>query len=258
MKKRLKRPAKRFFGTNRPCYSASMETESREIEHIYTDLWNQSIDRFTANQCETDPLIQRTDDSRRGLTLLVRPDHLIASGIEQFLNEVKRLEPNQYFYPRSDLHLTILSIISCRENFQPDASRNAEYKEIIKDCIRTVGPPEIRFTGITASPACLMIQGFPLNDNLHKLRENLRNQFRRSGLPHSIDSRYPIRTAHLTVLRFKEPLRHASELIRLLKQYREHEFGTQTFGNCEFVFNDWYQRSRLTNTLGSFVISPNH
>ena len=233
-----------------------MEMRNHEVKQVYADLWRQSISRIKTNQCETDLLIRRTDDSRRGLTTLFRPNYEISAAIECVLDKVKQLEPTQYFYPRSDLHLTILSIITCRENFQRNAERDAEYMEIISECAKNIRPPCIRFIGITASPSCLMIQGFPLDNNLRELRENLRNKFRRSNLPHSIDSRYPIKTAHLTVMRFQEPLIRAPEFVRLLEQHRTHEFGTQTMSTLEFVSNDWYLRNSLTQMLGSVVIKP--
>jgi 2'-5' RNA ligase len=232
-----------------------METDIREIEAIYAGLWQQSADLFRAGRCEPDPLIRRADDSRRGLSVIVRPNPETASGIEAFLDAARQIEPQQYFYPRNDFHMTALSIVSCREHFQRNPDRDAAYMSIIDGCLRKIGPPQIRFRGITASPACVMIQGFPQNGYLRELRKHLRTEFKQSGLENSIDSRYPIKTAHLTVLRFQEPLRRAPEFVRLLEQYRKHDFGTQAFRRFEFVSNDWYLRENKTRILGDFTLS---
>jgi hypothetical protein len=56
-------------------------------------------------------------------------------------------------------------------------------------------------------------------------------------------------------MRFQEPLTRAPEFVQLLEKYRTHEFGTQKIRRLEFVFNDWYQRSRATRLIGSVVIS---
>jgi hypothetical protein len=101
-----------------------------------------------------------------------------------------------------------------------------------------------------------MIQGLPQDQQLETLRNTLRERFKNSSLQHSIDARYPIRTAHSTVIRFKAPITNSTGLIELLTQYRSQEFGVLEVKELEFVYNDWYQKAAHTQFLHQFHLKP--
>ena len=42
---------------------------------------------------------------------------LLGTSKESYIKEIKKIEPNQYFYPNSDIHITVMSIISCYDGF---------------------------------------------------------------------------------------------------------------------------------------------
>ncbi|MEI8631713.1 hypothetical protein P4S72_05615 [Vibrio sp. PP-XX7] len=68
-----------------------------------------------------------------------------------FLHRVKFLKPEQYYQPISDLHLTVLTIMTCFENFHLSENEEQDYAEIFKEAVRDIGSFEIQFKGITAS-----------------------------------------------------------------------------------------------------------
>ena len=68
----------------------------------------------------------------------------------------------------------------------------------------------------------------------------------------SIDRRYAISTAHSTVMRFQEKLQNPEQLIAVIEQYRDYNFGEFTVDNIELVCNDWYQRENNTVHLSNF------
>lgn len=222
------------------------------LSEYYTNLYNSSIDKIKADQYQPDSLITSSDDTRRGITLLIRPDETVKNRITEFLNKVKSVAPNQYFYPASDMHITIMSIISGYEGFNLSQINPTDYIPVIEESIKNIKPFEINFKGITASPNCVMIQGFDPDNALNQIRDRLRNNFRDSYLQQSMDKRYAIQTAHSTVIRLKEPLINKTSYISLLNNYREHYFGTFTVNKLEFVFNDWYQRRESVKRLHTF------
>ena len=61
----------------------------------------------------------------------------------------------------------------------------------------------LTYKGVTASPSCLMIQGFMNHESLNITRNNLRKKLKNTTLQQSIDKRYSIQTAHSTVCRFR-------------------------------------------------------
>lgn len=215
----------------------------------YDNLWNQSIKHFQTNQFDLDAMIYSGDDKRRGITLLSRTSSKISKTFKTFLDLVELIEPNQYYYPVSDFHLTIISIITCYNGFLITDICPKDYISVIDECIQKIKRFKISFKGITASPSCIMIQGFPLDNQLDVLRENLRRSFKKTALKNSIDARYTIKTAHSTVIRFQKPVINASKFLDLLDAYRHYDFGELEVDCLELVFNDWYQKKTNTKIL---------
>lgn len=224
-----------------------------KLRSHYNALWQNALHRFKKGQFEYDELIHSEYDKRFGLTVLLRPAKAVKNKIEEMLDELKAIEPDHYYYPATDLHVTVLSIISCQPNFTRDCFDAPAYTEVIGTALQGIPAFPIRFEGITASPSCIMVQGFP-QDILNTIRARLRKQFKHSGLPTSIDKRYRIKTAHATVLRFCHPVQKNMLLVKTLEKFRSFNFGTMLVNELEFVFNDWYQREQRGFTIARFKL----
>ena len=222
-------------------------------EH-YHKLYTKSSQAIRAGNYKLDPQINDPSDSRFGITVLIRPDEKTKAKIQLFLDELKAIEPQQYYYPDSDIHITVLSVISCHEGFSLNKIQLNDYIEIIQKSLIDTTAITINFKGITTSSDAVMIQGFPTSDALNDLRNKLRENFKKSNLRQSIDSRYTIATAHATIVRFQEELQNPEELIRVIEKFRDTDFGNFTVDKLEFVYNDWYQRAKSTISLADFYI----
>ncbi len=221
-------------------------------EH-YHKLYTESISKISAGNYETDHLIDSDTDQRFGLTLVIRPDAATNTNIQQFLAEAKAIEPDQYYYQNSDIHITLMSIISCYEGFDLKDIEVEDYIQLIQKVLARHKSFKIQFKGLTASPSCILIQGF-LTDTLNEIRDDLRAGFKNSGLQQSIDKRYAIQTAHATVIRFRSELKHIDTLLNLIEKYRDFDFGTFEVKQIELVYNDWYQRERFVKKLQVFEL----
>lgn len=220
-------------------------------EH-YNQLYKTSAETISAGKYSIDLELKNESDSRFGITLLIRPNDEIKANIQHFIYELKKAEPEQYFYPDSDIHVTVMSIISCSADFTLDQISPKEYIEIICRSLVDVEKIKIHYKGVTASPSALMIQGFPSDETLNNLRNKLRENFKSSGLQQSMDSRYSIFTAHSTIMRFQEQLQNPKKLIETVEKFRDYDFGEFDVTNLELVYNDWYQRKGTTRVLGDF------
>lgn len=220
----------------------------------YNQLYKSSSEAILSGNYRLDVKINDPSDSRFGITLLLRPSEKIKADIQLFLKELKAIEPSQYYYPYSDIHITVMSIISCYEGFSLDQIAVESYIEIIQKSLADLDEIKIEFRGITASNSAIMIQGFPSDESLNNLRNKLRENFKNSALEQSIDSRYSIATAHSTVMRFREKLQNPEQLIQIANQFREYNFGEFKADKLELVFNDWYQRERNTIQLKNFQL----
>lgn len=222
--------------------------------HIYDTLWADARERLAIGTYEPDRYLSSASDSRRGLTVLARLAKPVVSEICRFLCLCAEREPDQYYYRSDDIHMTVLSIMNCSEGFDLAEVNTGDYIRVIRESLRDKEGFRVRFSGITASPSCVMIQGFPESGALEGIREALREGVKSSGLPHTIDGRYRLEAAHSTVVRFSKPLRDPQAFASFLAENRRREFGISTVGALEFVFNDWYVRRENTKGLADFEL----
>lgn len=222
-------------------------------EH-YNNLYKDAILKIKSDAYQTDKLIDSSLDNRFGITLLIRPNSQVKSRMQAFISDLKAIEPDQYYYPDSDIHVTVLSVISCYDGFDVAQIQLPDYVALIKKSIATHERIEIEFRGVTASPSCIMVQGFLSDNTLNRMRDDLRINFRNSDLEQTIDKRYSIHTAHATVARFRKELKRKDAYINVLNDYRDFYFGTSAVGSLELVYNDWYQRKEHVKKLYRFEI----
>jgi len=224
------------------------------LKEHYDCLYLDSVEKIKNNHYTLDQLIDSSSDNRFGITVLIRPSIDVKNKIKGFLNELKKNNPNQYYYPNSDIHITVLSIISGFEGFDLKSISVPEYNTLIQKSIENIKDFEIHFQGITASDSAIMIQGFPSNNSLEQIRNNLRVNFKNSDLQKSIDKRYAIQTAHSTAVRFRDKILDKDNLFKTLEQYRTFDFGKFEVKEVELVYNDWYQRNHLVQKLNTFKL----
>ena len=220
----------------------------------YELLHRQALDRIHSNGFEFDLLIDKPTDTRRGLTLLFRPESSVLNRNQEFINRIRHIAPDHYFYKNPDIHITVMPIISCYEGFVLEQVNPADYIPVIKSCISGVQSFDVAFRGVFFSTSCIIVKGYPLNGTLERIRENLRREFAKVPLEQSLDKRYVLRTAHSTVVRFKEPIQESDKMVELIASNAELEFGISTISRLSLVYNDWYQRHEHVTVLRDFLL----
>ncbi|MEZ9157332.1 2'-5' RNA ligase family protein [Vibrio lentus] len=228
------------------------------IQSIYDDMWQRFEFALKRNEYELDPYLSDLEnDTRRGITALAylnQGNRSTINEITRFQKEVRELEPEQYYHPSNELHLTILSVISCLPEFALTEIDVNPYIDVFRSTLKNAGKIEIRYQGVSASPNCIVIQGFPTSDTLERLRNELRTQLTEAGVRVTFDSRYKLVTAHGSIIRFKAPLNDAQQLLALCQRYRNHDFGRVVLEDFELVFNNWYQNLDVTMSLAKYKV----
>ncbi len=221
----------------------------------YDRLWSEAVDRIRSGTIELDPVLRaRARDQRRGLTVIAGPSRPVREEVATFLKELRHLEPGQYYYIAPELHVTVLSLFTATVDYQPFFAQQAQYADIVGAVVKHSPPIRIDFGGVTASPGTVMIQGFFDNDALNDLRDHLRAQLRKHGLGRELDQRYRLQTAHMTVVRFREPLADSRRFAAALKAARERSFGTTAFRSFSLVQNDWYMSRRTIKIIRRYPL----
>ena len=224
-----------------------------ELETLYQSFYDNSINSIKSRNHSIDTFIDRSIDNRRGLSLVIRLDEEVRINIEKFTDELRKIDPTQYYQPISDLHVTVLSIISCHDGFTIDQINVDKYIEAISTSLKDIQDIQICFKGVTTTKEAVMIQGFMLNDNLTTLRDRLRENFRSSTLMQDIDTRYLTKTAHITSVRFRERIRNAEDFVKTIEEYKV-DFGITRAANIDLIYTDWYCRKSKVKWLNRFAL----
>jgi 2'-5' RNA ligase len=223
-----------------------------DLKTHYRTLWDATKVKFVAGEFGVDRLLFDKNDKRFGVTLLIRPPEDVKHSIAGFLEVIRSIEPNLYYYPESDLHITVMSIISCYIGFDIMQMDLEGHRKNIQTSLAGIEPFKIQMKGITAAPSAIMIQGFPDSNSLHQIRDSLRDNYAHSDLESRMDVRYVISTSHSTVIRFPEKPLNPVEFVDLIETYRDFDFGSFEVTQLEFVYNDWYQRAGFVEKLAMF------
>lgn len=211
-----------------------------QLKRHYDKLYEIGKEQIKEDAYTIDHFIDSPSDKRYGVTLVLRPPEVVKLKIQSFLKDLQAIAPGQYYYPSSDIHIAVMSLISSYEGFELNQIHIKDYIELIRQCIQECRTFDIHYRGITATKFGVMIQGFPQDHNLNHLRDQLRHNFKKSDLQQSLDQRYTITTAHATVVRFRKELVQKERFLQLLESYRNYNFGSFIVSNLELVYNDWY------------------
>jgi 2'-5' RNA ligase len=223
---------------------------------IYDRLWAEAESAFQSGRVEIDPfLANKADDRRLGLTVIGRPNPAVNERFISFLNQVKQVAPGQHFYRGDEFHVTILSLFTATEAFEPYWNNRAAYRAAVDQALLAGQAFTVGYQGITASKNAIMIQGFAHGPQLNQLRNRLRQALQGAGLGSELDGRYAIETAHSTVLRFKSQPLNLPGLLTLLRDNRATDFGSTTFDELFLVKNDWYMSHDRVVVLASYSLA---
>jgi 2'-5' RNA ligase len=226
------------------------------LQSRYNRLWSATIKKIRDGNIEPDPVLAAgMPDRRRGLTVIARPSPDVRQRVAAFLRQLRRLEPDQYYYAPSELHLTVLSLFTATANYRQFLAQAGFYVSAVDAALRKVAPIRIEFSGVTASSGAIMIQGFFENEALNKVRDALRRQLRIRGLAEGVDGRYRLRTAHMTVARFRAPLRDGTRFAALLEDARHRTFGETNIRSVNLVKNDWYMTRGVLKIVKHYRLS---
>jgi len=235
-----------------------MNSTHEFLRERYAGLWQGAINEVREGRVTIDPLLaSREPDRRRCITLLARPSAAIQHSVQEFLKELRAIDPEQYYYDPTELHVTVLSLFTATLEYARYLARYAEYLAAVRAARARVPAFEIEFTGVTLTREAVMIQGFPEPSALNDLRESLRNELRARHLTEGLDGRYVLQTAHMTVVRFRAPLRESARFTGMLLRYRNHLFGRTTVEELNLMRNDWYMSRASVEILERYQLSSN-
>jgi 2'-5' RNA ligase len=221
----------------------------------YDDMWTEAAPVVRAGGGVLDPWVsRRAEDARRGITLLARPAPRVTDTLADFLEHLREIEPAQYYQPRRDLHHTVLSLFSAVPDYARYLARVPAYQAAVAEVAAETPPFAIDVRGVTLSTGAVLAQGFPRGDALAELRDRMSAALVARGLGDTLDGRYRIVTAHLTLVRFAAPLRRPERFVEALAAARTMDFGTSAVERLDLVLGDWYHTEANEQPLGEYAL----
>lgn len=222
------------------------------LRNDYDAAWMNSKQHLLSKEIFVDPLLSvLNNDTRLGLTVLIQLDGKIFEKFSEIIAELKIIEPHQYFYPMSDLHVTIIDLIGASENFVFDKEQVAQYKPVLHNVFQNVTRFPILFNGVCATRGAIFVQGFA-GDFIKNMRYAIRQEITKAGL--ELQERVSGNFVHSCIARFKEPLKNPEKLVRFIEQSRELFLGEFDITSTSFVLHDWYNREEQTTVLDKYLL----
>lgn len=227
-----------------------------DLAQVYADLWRSARAAFLGNAGQIDPLLQRgAPDARRGLTVIFRPQPVVAAQVAAWLAQVATDAPAQYVYTLEQLHVTVLSLFTATPDFAPYFARLPRYLAALDVALAAIPPFAVALRGVTASPSTVMVQGFPCDNTLEHVRTALRTAIAAVGLGSDLDRRYRLVTAHLSALRLRAPLTDPACFVAHLERARNLDFGVTLVDELLLVANDWYMTPGVVEVLRRYPLT---
>jgi hypothetical protein len=142
-------------------------------------------------------------DLRGGVNIIVHPAQEIQDQIARIQQYLKRLDPKQYYYPIGDLHLTLLEICSSRPRAEVDEIASIVRQHILS-IVQGIPPFQISSPALVCDQKACALSFEDHAPFLLQARQQLIDRI--SGLGVDYLPRYFPKTAHITIMRYINPL----------------------------------------------------
>ena len=143
-------------------------------------------------------------DRRFGVNLICRPACEVVDRIAAIQRRLFEFEPEQYYYPPRDLHLTLVEI--CHSRTPEEADRIAAAVQRVAGSLFDNGPlVELDEPSLVFDRSAAALSFLPCDGQLQQLRKNTSEYLAGSGI--TVQSRYAPASAHVTLLRYAAPLK---------------------------------------------------
>ncbi len=204
---------------------------------------------------QIDPLLQEhLPDARRGLTVIFRPQPAVAAQVAGWLDELA-VTHRINILRAGQLHVTVLSLFTATPEYAPFFARLPRYLAALEAALAALPPFAVAFRGVTASPAAVMVQGFPTGRHAGTRTHGAAHAITAAGLGGDLDRRYRLTTAHLSALRLRAPLADPARFVAQLDAARSRDFGVTQVDELLLVANDWYMTPGVVEVVRRYPLT---
>ena len=228
-----------------------VKVNNQELTAIYDKIWQNAKPRIQKQQLELDPYRSKgLVDPRRGLTLLIDFATVATPEILKLLKEAQKIEPNQSWYAKENLHLSLYSLIDFDDQDEEKVLSFEflqKYQKVIEEAVSDFPAFEVSLKGITAGSGAVLVQGFS-DGWLQKLRDRINQALIKHNLP--LYNRTILN--HISILRYSKPITNVSNFCDFIAANRDKPLGKVFIKAVKFVKNDWYNSPDKTRLIKEY------
>ena len=209
-----------------------------KLDNHYNNILKSNTDKIMRGGIGDALLHDAKNDARMALVVLIRISSDIKNSITGYMEELKLLEPDLYYYPQEDFHITVMDILKGERGRTIPANID-EYIDTITKCAEEISVFEILFDGMTASDNAVLVRGY-YEEALEQFRKMLRDKLKQQGL--ILEERYETFSSHISVARIRNKLKKPKEYIDFIS--RDYNFGIMKVESLEVCFHNWYDSQK--------------
>lgn len=208
-------------------------------QEVYNNIYSQNIEFIrSGNIIKDDYLSSGRADKRLGISLVI-PIKGIGRKYSFLIELFKKYEPDLYYYPFSDIHVTVFNYIEASSNYIKSVDVEKNYIRVTREVLREEAAFPIEFKGIVFSRQAGIIQGYD-KGRLISIRNKIRILLKEYSIKYV--ERYKTESAHITFCRFARGLKEPERLAGMIKENRHIDIGTEIINNIELIEHDWYNQ----------------
>jgi 2'-5' RNA ligase len=211
------------------------------------DRFGASVDRVLAGEI-TCP----GSDQRCGVNLVCRPPVPVLDLIARLQDHLAPHEPEQYYYPPADLHLTLVEICHSRPAAEilPIAQAAADRLPSVLSGVRA---PAVRMPRFIFDARGCVLSLLPVDGGIQDARRAIRERLEAAGVP--VVPRYSPSSAHVTFMRYRAPLRRPADWMAALRAIQVDVEVTWAMARVWLTHGaNWYGMASRITVIGPFAL----
>ena len=212
--------------------------KQEKLKKHYRNIFEQNREVLLQGGRGDEYLLEPEKDTRMALTLVIRVKGECTKQIKAYQEVLQAIEPDLYYYPTEDLHITVLDILRGIPNRKLPENLDA-YISCIEACAKKMQPFQIALQGTTVSDNVVLVNGY-YEKGLEELRQLLRKELHQNNLV--LEERYETFSAHVSVARIPQKLMKAEHFLQ--EAINDMEFGKMQVEMMELVFHNWYDSKK--------------
>jgi len=189
------------------------------------------------------------------VTIIARPSNEVLEEIKRLQDHLFKIEPDQYYYPGQDLHMTVLEVSFDKSSAEVKAILD-KLKDPLSSIMDDLPGPVIETPVLGFDQKGCALNFVPHDRTLQWLRELLRERLKGVGI--QPQSRYLPSSAHVSFFRYLQPIKMDKD------QWADYLIKTRSNVNVRWTISDlfitwganWYGRRQSIHEIGPFRTIP--